>query len=147
MTTTTPDNNATTWRDLADELTPEQRQSYEDLERETHVRMPADVLLQYARLDIEGRLADMAYCDVSAPADVNWVGSWEKHIEFGWSRWLLWRDFPDVSVDGRQRCDGTVERGISLYLDDYPTLSSAEARQLAQVLAEAADELDGRADR
>jgi hypothetical protein len=33
--TTTPEDNATTWRDLADQLTPEQRKPYEDLERVT----------------------------------------------------------------------------------------------------------------
>jgi hypothetical protein len=105
-------------------------------------RIPAGTLLEYARNDIEERLADIAYGGVAAPAGANWVGKWEKNQGEGWSRSLVWRDYRGVSIDGRQQCDGSVERQISLYLGDYPTLSRAQAREFAAVLVEAADELD-----
>ena len=144
--TTTPDD-ATTWRDLADQLTPEQRRSYENLERETHGRMPAERLLEFAREEVEGNLADIAHCDVAAPADANWVGRWGQNLDGrGWSRSLVWREFraPEmcVAVDGVQHCDGTVERQVSVYVNDGPKLAAGPARRLAALLVEAADELD-----
>ena len=82
-----------------------------------------------------------------APAGTTWVGEWEKNLNRdGWSRSLLWREFSDsgmsVEIDGRQQCDGTVEREISAYLDDAPKFTSATARRLAALLIEAADQLD-----
>jgi hypothetical protein len=143
---TTPNDNATSWRDLADQLTPEQRKSYANLERETQGRMPAQRLLEFVREEVEGNLADMAYCDVPAPADANWVGKWEKNRGEGWSRSLVWRGFraPEmcVAIDGNQQCDGTVERQISVYLNDDPKLDAGPARRLAALLVDAAAELD-----
>lgn len=146
--TAIPDNTATSWRDLADELTDHDRASIEKIERETGGRMPG-VLLDYARRSVEDRLIDMAYCDLAAPGDARWVGLWEKHIQLGWSRSLVWREWGPVSdadlyvaIDGRQQCDGTVVRGISPYVDDASHLTSAQARRLAALLIEAADELD-----
>src|ERR1700738_2678126 len=62
--TTTPDNTATTWRDLADQLTPEQVARYERFERELKAgglpeTTTTDALLDYARRDAEGNLADL----------------------------------------------------------------------------------------
>jgi hypothetical protein len=138
---TTPDNTATTWRDLADELTDEERARFERIEREAQGRLPAQVLLDFARRDIAGRLADMAYHDVPAPADATWVGQWEQHVDLGWSRSLVWREYRGVAIDGGQRCDGTVVRGISVYVEGE-MFTSAEARQFAALLVAAADELD-----
>jgi hypothetical protein len=143
----TTDDNATTWRDLARELTDQERAFFERIEQESPERMPAEVLLRYARGNIEGRIADTAYGDVPAPADATSVGRWEKDLKLGgWSRTLVWREFRDwemsVDIDGRQQCDGTVERAISAYLDECPKFTSAEARRLAALLVEAADELD-----
>ncbi len=140
-----PDDNATTWRDLADELTGQERAALDEFEAHG---VPAQALLGLARNDIEGRLADQAYCDVAAPADATSVGRWEKNLDEGggWSRALLWREFRDrevcVDIDGRQHCDGTVERAISVYADDSLTLTSAGARRFAALLIEGADELD-----
>ena len=64
---TTHDDNATTWRDLADQLNDAQRAAIERLERETGGRAPAQVLLDYARQCIEARVVDMAYGDVPPP--------------------------------------------------------------------------------
>jgi hypothetical protein len=139
--TITPDDNATTWRDVADELTAKERASLERLERETQGRAPAELLLDLARRGIAGRLADMAYCDVPAPAHATWVGQWEEHVELGWSRSLVWREYRGVAIDGNQQCDGTVVRGVSVYVEGE-RFTSAEARELAAALSEAADELD-----
>jgi hypothetical protein len=48
-----------------------------------------------------------------------------------------------VDIDGRQECDGTYTRQISVWLlEDGATLTGAGVRQLAGLLIEAADELD-----
>ena len=145
--TTTHEDNATSWRDLAGELTDKERSSLEQLERESQGRVTPGILLKWARDYIAGRLADAAYCDVPAPADVTFVGEWEQDLKLGgWSRGLVWRASVDatmcVDIDGRQHCDGTVERGISVYLNEGAQFTSAEARRLATLLVEAADELD-----
>lgn len=144
--TTAPDNNATSWQDLADELTPEQVACYEDLERQTGGRASVQ-LLYFARIDIEGRLANMAYGDVLGPEGAEWVDKWQTRRDHGWCRSVVWRGFSDekmsVAIDGWQRCDGTIaQQGISPYLADLPTLTGAEARRLAALLVEAADVLD-----
>lgn len=143
---TAHDDTATSWRDLADQLTPEQIETYERIDRETLGRARAE-LLDFARRSVEGRLADMVYCDVAPPAAAHSVDEWQMHYEFGWGRGVVWREFraPDMSVDidGWQRCDGAVAaRGISVYLNEGQQFTSGEARRLTALLAEAADELD-----
>jgi hypothetical protein len=144
--TITPEDNATSWRDLADQLTPELVERYERLDRGTQGRASAE-LLEFARQAVEGRLADMAYCDVAPPAGADSVDKWQTHRQWGWSRSVVWREFrgPDVSVDidGWQRCDGTVaQQGISVYLSECQQFTSGGARRLAELLTEAADEMD-----
>ena len=145
---TQTDDNATRWRDLAGELTERERAALERLECESQGRVPAAVLVKLARGAVEERLADTFYCDVRAPADATWVGAWERNLRLdGWSRGLVWREFRGpgmcVAIDGGQQCDGTVVRGISVYLnDDDLGFTSVEARRLAALLVAAADELD-----
>ena len=146
--TTTPNDNATTWRELSDELTDTERASLEQLERESQGRATPEILLIWARDYIAARLADAAYSDVPAPPDITFVGEWEQDLKLGgWSRGVVWRASVDaamgVDIDGRQHCDGTVERGISVYLNEGAQFTSGEARRLAVLLTEAADELDG----
>ena len=101
--TTTPDD-ATTWRDLADQLTDKERACLEHLEQHSQGQMSAEVLLDYARRDIEGRLADMAYCDVPAPAGATWVGKWEKHSELWLVAWAAVAGVPRLgNVRGCRR--------------------------------------------
>lgn len=143
---TIPDNNATSWRDLADQLTPDQIETYECVERGTQGRASAQ-LLEFARLSVEGRLAEMAYGDIPLPVGAESADKWQVHREFGWSRSVVWREFrgPEMSVDidGWQRCDGAVaRRAISVYLNEGQQFTGAAARQLAALLVEAADELD-----
>ena len=151
--TTTHDDNATTWRDLADQLTAGEVSGLEGLEQDLKRRRCAedfttDFMLKTARSHITGRLADTAYADVPAPPDITFIGEWEQDLKLGgWSRAVVWRASVDatmgVDIDGRQHCDGTVERGISLYVGEGAQLTSAGARRLAALLVEAADELDG----
>lgn len=99
--TTTPDNTATTWRDLADQLTPKQRESFEYLEQTSHGQVPAHLVLGWARQAVEGNLVDMAYCDVHPPAGVISVGAWEQHREHGWSRVAVWHSYEGAVTDPR----------------------------------------------
>lgn len=150
--TTTPDNPATTWRDLTDQLTPEQVESYERTEhylRDNGIpsATTAAALLEYARGDVGGNLADAAYGDVPAPPGAISVDKWMDHAEFGLARGVVWREFhgPDlyVDIDGWQKCDGTAVPEISLYLDEGQKLTSSQARTLVVLLVQAADALDG----
>jgi len=149
--TTTPNNTATTWRDLADQLTPEQIESYERTEQYFRSQgipgaTATTALLEYARGDVGGNLADAAYGDVPAPAGAVSVDKWMDHADFGLARGVVWREFhgPDlyVDIDGWQKCDGTAVPEISLYLDEGQKLTSSQARTLAVLLMQAADALD-----
>ncbi|MCQ4360631.1 hypothetical protein KQR54_05650 [Mycobacterium gordonae] len=149
--TTTPDNTATTWRDLADQLTPEQVASYEQTEQYFRSQgipgaISTTALLEYARGDIGGNLADAAYGDVPAPPGSISVDKWMDHTDFGLARGVVWREFSNgdlsVDIDGWQQCDGTAVPQISLYLDEGQKLTSSQARALAVLLVQAADELN-----
>jgi len=147
--TTTHDDNATTWRDLACDLTAAEVTSIEGIERElgADTRGPA-ILLDVARDYVLCRTVDAAYSDVPLPAGATDGSGWEKNLKRdGWSRSLVWRDFGDgemsVGIDGRQQCDGSYTRRISLWgVEDGGELTSAQAREAAALLIEAADELD-----
>ncbi|WP_368834370.1 hypothetical protein [Mycobacterium intracellulare] len=144
----TPEN-ATTWRDISDLLTDRDRAAIDRLERETEGGAPAEFLLNLARCAVDESLTDTAYFDVSAPAGVTWVGEWERNLDdTGWSRGLLWRSYNtssgvSVDIDGRQECDGAVTWHISLWgVEGGGELTSSRAREVAEVLTKAADELD-----
>jgi hypothetical protein len=150
--TTTHDDNATTWRDLAGELFDLERGTLELLEqRLSDAGVPTatinERLLHFARNDVEARLADNAYSDVPAPAGATYVGDWEKNLKRdGWSRSLIWHSFGDrdVHIDGSQQCDGSYTCNIVVYADrdEATKLDAAGARRLAGLLVEAADAMD-----
>ena len=145
-----PDNTATTWRDLADQLTPEQVASMEQAEIDFGIPdkdKQAALLLDFAREHCEFNIVDAAYADVSLPAGAQSDSSgWERNSDgSGYSRSLVWRDFEGIgtaaiAIDGRQRADGSFTRQVSVYAENTP-LTAAEARQLAAGLLEAADQL------
>lgn len=164
--TTTPDT-ATTWRDLQDELTPDEVAKLEEREiglreylkdhADSEIRV-GNVLIEVARNCIEQRAADAAYADVPLPAGASTDSEgWGKNLQReGHSRALVWRSYEggladlrlagtgiSVDIDGRQQCDGSFTRGISLWgVDEGGELTAEVARGLAAVLAGAADELD-----
>ena len=112
-------DNVTTWRDLADQLTEQQRATLARFEHEED--MPAETLLEFARDHIEARLIDIAYADIPIPPGNPSVGKWEHNTAGGWSRSLLWAEYGDpremsIDIDGTQQHDGTYTRQISVYL-------------------------------
>jgi hypothetical protein len=82
---------------------------------------------------------------IAPPADARRVFPWEFDGA-GWARWFdgTARSVGPaaVTVTGRQFDDGTVLRGVTLVLGDDELLDGDEARAIATVLLEAADELE-----
>lgn len=152
--TTTPDNTATTWRDLADQLTPEQIAQVEDFERAASHWPPAEDghprsegVLNVARKMAELNVAKMVLADVAPPTDAVVVHDWMEwgdgsyqRLFTSWSRKV--GGGGSVDVHGFQFNDGRVERLIA-YTEGDESLTAEQARQLAATLAEAADVLDG----
>jgi len=147
----TPDD-ATTWRDLADQLTPRQIAALERLERSTaahppHVDVRAE-LLEAARDEAAHNLVIARFADVPVPAGAETDGSWSRDESGEWSRAVVWREFPSVggvglAVDGRQTSTGEVTPPqITVFADLGAQLTGAEARELAAQLLQAADKLD-----
>ncbi len=146
--TTTHDDSATIWRDLADELSRSQRDSMEFVEREFAARPTARNatadLLDLARGHIEQNLVDIALAGVPLPFGATDLSGWERNVQRdGWSRTLVWRTWDSgemiVDIADRQESDGTYTRQITL--EDGADFTSTGARQLAAALIEAADEL------
>lgn len=142
------DNTAQTWRDLAEQLTPEQIAGLERLEMGSSA-LPQGVLLDAARDHCESNLIDALAGDVPLPdgAQADAAG-WIRNLDRpGYSRSVMWseRAVGDMafSVDGRQDSEtGSFTRHISLYAGDGTRLTAAGARQLAAALEGAADEME-----
>lgn len=132
------------WRDIADQLTAEQRASFARTEHELSGTVPEaqarEILLGYARDDAQTNLADACYGDVLAPTGATVAGRWmRERAGGGWVRPVEWASFELVGVDGWQHTDGTAAPEISLYIDEGTKLSAAAARELAAQLLAAAD--------
>lgn len=146
--TTTPDEDATTWRDLQHELTEDQIAWVEDFER-TALGDPADVaelLLDKAREHARGNLTDrMMFGQVPAPSGAVRIWHWESDDDGQWSRAFdgTSRDYRgfDISIDGRQYPDGSVFRTVSVHADERVSFDVDGAREMARLLSEAADEI------
>lgn len=156
--TTTPDNTATTWRDLADQLTPEQVAQVEDFERAASYWPPppeggrsrAEGVLNVARKMAELNVAKMVLSDIAPPADAVTIHDWMEwgdglyqRLFTSWSR-EVGSEGGSVAVCGFQFNDGRVERHIA-YTEGDESLTAEQARHLAATLVEAADALDGMA--
>jgi hypothetical protein len=130
-----------TWRDLADLLTPEQIAELQYCER---YQIPPGIA------DADHRnCAQMMGChnfvqrlcaDIAAPADAGGeISEWEEWGA-GYGRMYTVSSRGEVEIFGVQFDDGRIERNILCRADD--TMTAAQARQLAQTLVEAANELD-----
>lgn len=144
------DNTATTWRDLADQLTPAQAARLESVE---HMELPASaadrawMLLDQAREHARDNLADtMRFGHITEPAGASYLWHWEQDDSGQW-----FREFAgtarkagcfDVSVGGRQYSDGSVFRTVAVQGDDREEFDPAGARQFAAELIAAADEIE-----
>jgi hypothetical protein len=160
MSTILPEN-ATSWRDLADQLSPQQIERLEELERDptlfigrTTESERRAALLNWARREAQDNFADMMFADVAAPSGVTRLDGWTADGEryFSGSSWLVGRSPDEVTavlVHGTQYPDGSCKREVVLSdgLGDGRTdllmLSKERARELAQALIDAADEIDG----
>jgi hypothetical protein len=166
---TTDDDNATTWRHLADQLTPEQIARFEHAEQicmtGAHLVFPQNDrsetlssmlkgVLKEARWEAQQNLTDAhTYGHVPLPAGVGVESAehWEADDTGTWTRRLsvssrtLDRPGADstVYVDGVQSTDGTVEWSLYVLADEREPMTADQARHFAAMLTEAADELDG----
>lgn len=155
--TATHDDNATSWRDLADQLTAEQIAELEYCER---AQIPPEVdqpqgHLNYARAMAQRNLAQAVCAGIPVPAEAvgepcgweEWGVRWGRMYtaapertgrrKTGGDRRPLWT----VSVQGVQFDDCSVERSVTASVDDGP-LTAADARQFAAALIEAAADLE-----
>jgi hypothetical protein len=152
---TTHDDNATTWRDLADALTPDQVaylenwESRPDLPPQAAGSAPpaadhARALLFTARQDADQNAAETYFADVEPLVEPGEHYPWESDGEGNWSRFFLstTRQLGDtrMMISGFQSSDGTITRSIGV--DATDTLTADQARELAGMLLEVADEVD-----
>jgi hypothetical protein len=163
----TPENTATTWRDLADQLTPEQIAELKDSERGYNYRavMPKSwwgteprshaeitaLMLHRAQLYAAHNLDASVSGGVPLPAGgvfgYIWEGDDPIRVVWGPHRGIIDAEVT-VWTTAIQQADGRIapeypeppQVHIETYWEDG--LTSAQAREMAAVLLEAADELD-----
>lgn len=162
-----PHDNVTTWRDLADQLTPEQVARFDRLEQlcrtdvhkvfpnEDHDQVVADILdtmLDGARHDAASNLIDShQFGHVPMPPAVESAEHWEQDEDTGaWTRRLAVStrsvegaaDDATVFVDGVQSADGSVVWSLYALAGDCEPLTVEQGRQYAAMITEAADKVD-----
>jgi hypothetical protein len=146
---TTTDDDATSWRDLTDQLTPEQ---IAELERDEPFWRQEDDdyctrMLAQARWIIAQNLHDMLF-DVQAPAGASRVFRWETDDTgrttrlVSLSRRTVQGADSSVEIVGPQDIEGNVGWELYAYVEDQRPLTSTQARELAAVLIATADEYD-----
>jgi hypothetical protein len=158
----TPENTVRGWRDLADQLTPEQVDLL--LERESapdeHAALAGspertfdrDKLLAGARHYARDNLAVAMIDNIPEPAGAVEVTEWADpdspgafRLFYGATRTVELDDGADINVTvlGTQATDGSVdEHGILIDGGSDDTITTHEGRRLAAALVEAADEVD-----
>lgn len=153
--TTTHDDNATTWRELADALTRQQVAYIEEWERHPEIPPLADgsaptndahqrALLFTAREFVGSNAAAALFADVAPPPEEGHYYPWENIGDDTWTRFFVGtsRKLGDVEVfiSGIQSSDGSISRDINVSAGEG--MGATEARELAALLIQAADELD-----
>jgi hypothetical protein len=135
--TTTHDDNATTWRELADQLTPEQIAELEYCEREGIPPGLADPehQLNGARAMAKHNLIQALCADIPAPPDAGArVHEWEEWgNDYGRMYGISMRDLADMSIQvlGVQHDDGHIERFIMGQPNGDETMTAPQAREIA----------------
>lgn len=158
--TTTPDNTATTWRDLADQLTPEQIAYIEHWESRPAEPPKADgsprsveqqrtALLFSARQFAAANTAAIAYSDIAPPAGAVDLDTWTAADGDGDMRFFTGTTRAvgsiNVSILGWQYSDGRAVRTVRVEsTDEYNDgdMPAAQARLVAAALIEAAGEME-----
>jgi hypothetical protein len=171
MSDITPEN-VTSWRDLADQLTPKQATRLEEIERDPvghfcHIGPPmsrSEVqanLLRMARSYARDNLAGVLCAEVPDPAGALNVSDWSDWDTdaairyFSGRRWVIDVDNPGEAIhvvaDGMQLSNGHIDRAITLSSSNtsrgwgpmnWNTITPQQARQFAAALIDAADEVD-----
>lgn len=156
---TTHDDNATTWRDLTDQLTAEQVRRFEHHERlalnsiaaghnpnETAEDIARGFLTE-ARWEARQNLTD-AMISLPLPPGAESAEHWGVDATGHWTRMI---HGPSRSVEGFdatvyrtgvQTRDGAVKWSLYVHVEDRDDMSAAQVRQLAAALVEASDELE-----
>ncbi len=146
-----PDNTATTWCDLADQLTAEQFAELEYCERENippkvPPAMPEERqrgLLNMARSRIAENLAQAMNAGIAPPPEAASLCPWESWDD-GFMRLFVIAThdvgFASVELLGVQHDDGRIERHI--LAPEADNLTAAQSRALAAALCEVADLLE-----
>lgn len=142
--TTTPENTAATWRDLADQLTPEQISLLEYCEREQVPPGIADAEhhLNHARMLTQQNLFRQIFADIEPPEAVGDVGEWVEWGDRYGRPYIAWERDVDgvvVSVDGAQFGDGRIELSIRSAAAEDMTVHQARDMALALVDADVAE--------
>lgn len=150
------DGDATTWRDLADALTPSQVDYLKDWERHPELPPRADgtarsddehqeALLFTAREFVGSNAAGAVFADVPPPPDAGQHYPWQETSDGGCTRFFVGTSRKlggaEVLISGIQCSDGSISRSITANATE--DMDATEARQLARLILEAADELDG----
>ncbi len=136
-------DHATTWRDLADQLTENQVKRLKSLEDSG---FGDESLLVEARDDARmNSNDDLMFGHLPVPGGVVDLDHW---VDAGGGLWF--RPFTGtvrkvsratVEIGGEQYAAGSIRRGIRVYTDD-DDMTAAEARGLAAALTDAADEIE-----
>jgi hypothetical protein len=149
-------DDATTWRDLADALTPHQIAYLENWESRPDLPPRADgsarpsaqherALLFTAREYSGQNAAAALYADIAPPPEVGQHYPWEHFGDGTWTRFFVGTTrkvgSAEVMITGLQSSDGSIERSIGVD-GASDSLDASNARTLAAALLEAADELD-----
>lgn len=154
---TTHDDNATNWRDFAEQLTPRQIIDLDVMERGGAACSPDNYrtwLIGMARDFIADNERDAELnARIQPPAGATDVGGWDSETNDGHlCRSIQWATYDagatSVDVDGFQDDTGAVDGPhLSVYgLELGGKLAPADARRLARALVAAADEF-GRLER
>ena len=146
--TTAHDDTAQNWRDLADQLTPEQITELEYFERE---QIPPGLNephhhLRYARKLVELNIARAVFADIAPPPDAiddvdDWTDWGNGEYQRMYTAWTRRAGMVSVDIFGYQTSNGHVDRSIVDSSGEEP-MTAEQARQRAAALLEAADELD-----
>jgi hypothetical protein len=154
------DDNATTWRELASQLTPEQIAQFEHYEalaqnvrdepevvqvRRENAQDVLNGLLAHAHAEAERSLTDKLFDHVAMPAGATVAEHWEDDGHGQWTRLVHGTHHGvghlSVGLSGEQQADGTVTWTAYANADDDPT-TPEQLRRYAAALTEAANELD-----
>lgn len=141
---TDDDDNATNWRELADQLTPEQIADIEQLPPDAN---PVVLARAYAHHNVVASV----HGDVAPPADaIDEPTPWHAYDDsyarmYTAANWTLGSSGRGVTIFGWQFVDGRIERYVTVSGDSDGLMTSDDARQLAAALMEAAEVMERRA--